>query len=108
MKTAESEKLNAKTALPDAHLVRKTALIFRALNHPLRQKMLSLLVEKKKMTVTELYELLFLEQSVVSQHLAILRRTGFVKTKKEGKYVWYMLQEQRLDQIHQVLQILMS
>lgn len=108
MKTAESEKMNVQSALPDAHLVRKTALLFRALNHPLRQKILSLLLEKKKMTVTELYELLFLEQSVVSQHLAILRRTGFVKTKKEGKYVWYMLQEDRLNQIHQVLKILMS
>jgi DNA-binding transcriptional ArsR family regulator len=93
--------------LPDAHLIRKSALIFRALNHKLRQQILSLLAERKKMTVTELYEQLLLEQSVVSQHLAILRRTGFVATKKEGKFVWYMIQEKRIEQIIKVLDILM-
>ncbi|MFN9111090.1 MAG: ArsR/SmtB family transcription factor [Bacteroidota bacterium] len=108
MNTSESAHHQPKLIFPDAHLVRKSTLVFRALNHPLRQKILSLLLEKNKMTVTELYELLFLEQSVVSQHLAILRRTGFVKTKKQGKFVWYMLQEDRLSQIHQVLNILMS
>lgn len=93
--------------LPDQHLIRKSNLVFRALNHSLRQKILAMLAEKKQLTVTELYEALFLEQSVVSQHLAILRRAGFVKTKKEGKYVWYMLQEERVEQIHRVLEILM-
>jgi DNA-binding transcriptional ArsR family regulator len=97
-----------ETLLPDPHLVRKSSLVFRALNHKLRQQILSLLAEKKKMTVTDLYEQLLLEQSVVSQHLAVLRRTGFVKTQKEGKFVWYMLQEKRLDQMREVLDILMS
>jgi DNA-binding transcriptional ArsR family regulator len=92
--------------LPDQHLIRKANLVFRALNHPLRQKILSMLTEQPK-TVTELYETLFLEQSVVSQHLAILRRAGFVKTKKQGKFVWYMIQESRIKQIHDVLNILM-
>jgi DNA-binding transcriptional ArsR family regulator len=95
------------TGLPDQHLIRKSALVFRALNHPLRQKMLAMLAEKKQLTVTEIYEALFLEQSVASQHLAILRRTGFVKTKKEGKFVWYTLQKDRLEQIHQVVNLLM-
>lgn len=100
---------NEKTqVLPDQHLIRKSALVFRALNHPLRQKMLELMAEKKQVTVTELYEFLFLEQSVVSQHLAILRRAGFVKTKKQGKYVWYMLQDSRIQQMHQVINILMG
>lgn len=92
--------------LPDQHLIRKANLIFRALNHPLRQKILTILTVNPK-TVTELYEALFLEQSVVSQHLAILRRTGFVKTKKQGKFVWYLIQENRIKQIKEVLDILM-
>lgn len=94
--------------LPDAHLVRKTNLIFRALNHPLRQKMLSLLLESPELTVTTVFEKLFLEQSVASQHLAILRRTGFVKTKKKGKFVWYMINPDRLQEIHEVVRILMK
>jgi len=108
MSTADKPKKETQIHLPDPHLIRKSALVFRALNHPLRQKILTLLIEKRQLNVTELYESLLLEQSVASQHLAILRRTGFVKTKKEGKYVWYTLQESRLEQIHEVLNILMN
>jgi len=68
---------------------KKTALILRALNHKLRQQMLKLLDENKKMTVTELYVKLRLEQSVASQHLAILRRAGIVSTQRIGKFIFY-------------------
>ncbi|HWR32796.1 MAG TPA: helix-turn-helix transcriptional regulator, partial [Chitinophagaceae bacterium] len=48
--------------------IKKAALIFRAVNHKLRQQMLRLIDEQGKITVTELYQKLFLEQSVASQH----------------------------------------
>jgi DNA-binding transcriptional ArsR family regulator len=69
--------------------VKKAALILRAINHKLRQQILFLLEEHKKMTVTEIYVLLRLEQSVASQHLAILRRAGIVKTIRDGKFIYY-------------------
>ena len=56
--------------------LRKAVLVLRAVNHKLRQKMVDLLEENGKMTVTEIYIKLRLEQSVASQHLAILRRSG--------------------------------
>lgn len=108
MSTHDNPTQEAQIRLPDPHLIRKSALVFRALNHPLRQKILLLLIDKRQLTVTELYESLLLEQSVASQHLAILRRTGFVKTKKQGKFVWYTLRESRLEQMHEVLNILMN
>jgi DNA-binding transcriptional ArsR family regulator len=58
--------------------MKKSMLILRALNHKLRQQILKLLDEKRKVTVTEIYIELRLEQSVTSQHLAILRRAGLV------------------------------
>jgi len=54
--------------------VKKAAGVLRAINHALRQGILSLLEERGPITVTELYNRLNLEQSVASQHLAILRR----------------------------------
>jgi DNA-binding transcriptional ArsR family regulator len=93
---------------PDYHLVRKTSLIFRAINHKLRQQIIQQLLQHDQMTVTEIFEALFLEQSVASQHLAILRRTGFVKTKREGKYIWYMINPKRLEQIKEVVAILLK
>ena len=78
---------------------RKAALVLRAVNHKLRQQMLTLLSEKPRMTVTELYVELRLEQSVASQHLAILRRAGFVKTERDGKFIYYTINNERLAEI---------
>ena len=51
------------------------------------------------MTVTDIYVKLRLEQSVASQHLAILRRAGVVVTQRQGKYIYYSLNKDRLEQI---------
>jgi len=58
--------------------------------------MLQLIGERDKITVTEIFLHLRLEQSVASQHLAILRKSGFVKTKREGKFIYYSINRQRL------------
>jgi DNA-binding transcriptional ArsR family regulator len=79
--------------------LKKAAMILRALNHKLRQQIIRILDESKKLTVTELYVQLRLEQSVASQHLAILRRAGIVKTEREGKYIYYTINHQRVGDI---------
>ena len=76
--------------------VKKSSLILRALNHKLRQQILKLLEDQLKLTVTEIYVQLRLEQSVASQHLAILRRAGIVKTQREGKFIYYLLNQERI------------
>ncbi len=83
------------------HKVRKTAMVLRAINHPLRQKMILLLHENKRMTVTDIYTKLNLEQSVASQHLAVLRRENFVITEREAKYIFYSVNYQRIKEVHQ-------
>ncbi|MBC7901861.1 MAG: helix-turn-helix transcriptional regulator [Gemmatimonadaceae bacterium] len=80
--------------------VKKASLIIRAINHKLRQQILRLLEENKKITVTELYVQLRLEQSVASQHLAILRRAGIVKTERDGKFIYYFINTERLAHIN--------
>ncbi|MEJ7736072.1 MAG: metalloregulator ArsR/SmtB family transcription factor [Chitinophagaceae bacterium] len=80
--------------------VKKSSLILRALNHKLRQHILKLLEEQTSLTVTEIYVQLRLEQSVASQHLAILRRAGIVKTEREGKFIFYALNHQRITEIN--------
>lgn len=71
----------------------------RALNHKLRQQMIKLLDEHKKMTVTEIYVKLRLEQSVASQHLAILRRAGIVLTTRDGKFIYYAVNYKRVQEV---------
>ncbi len=82
--------------------IKKAAMVFRSINHPLRRQILQFLHQEARMTVTQLYIKLRLEQSVVSQHLAILRKAGVVQTERQGKFIFYSLNYSRLKQIHQI------
>lgn len=88
--------------------LRKSALILRSINHKLRQQIIKLLDEHKKMTVTEIYIKLRLEQSVASQHLAILRRAGIVVTKREGKFIYYALNYKRIEEVSNFVETLIA
>jgi DNA-binding transcriptional ArsR family regulator len=82
--------------------IKKAALVFRAINHNLRRHMVQLLHQNARMTVTQLYVKLRLEQSVASQHLAILRKAGLVSTERQGKFIFYSVNYGRLKQIQEL------
>lgn len=88
--------------------VKKASLILRAINHKLRQQILKLIDESKKITVTEIYVKLRLEQSVASQHLAILRKAGFVKTERNGKFIYYTVNTSRIEELNQFVETLLN
>jgi ArsR family transcriptional regulator, virulence genes transcriptional regulator len=88
--------------------VKKAAMILRAVNHKLRQQILKLIDEAGKITVTEIYVKLRLEQSVASQHLAILRKAGFVKTDRDGKFIYYSVNSSRLEELNQFVESLLN
>jgi DNA-binding transcriptional ArsR family regulator len=80
----------------DTHVFKKAATIVRAVNHQLRHEILLLLHTNNSLTVTEIFTHLGLEQSVASQHLAVLRQAGCVRTRREGKLVWYSVNYRKL------------
>lgn len=88
--------------------VKKASLILRAINHKLRQQILKLIDEQGKITVTEIYVKLRLEQSVASQHLAILRKAGFVKTERDGKFIYYKVNPNRLEDLNKFIESLLN
>src|SRR6476620_11747054 len=90
------------------HNLKKAALVLRALNHKLRQQILNLIETEKKITVTEIYVRLRLEQSVASQHLAILRRAGIVSTQRDGKFIYYTVNHKRIEEINNFVQELVA
>lgn len=92
----------------DLQNVKKAALILRALNHKLRQQILKLIDDNGRMTVTEIYVQLRLEQSVASQHLAILRKAGFVKTERDGKFIYYSINDSRLEELNRFVNDLLK
>jgi ArsR family transcriptional regulator, virulence genes transcriptional regulator len=82
--------------------LKKAGLVIKALNHKLRVQILKLLISKSETTVTEIYGELKLEQSVASQHLALMRRAGIVKTRRDGKFIYYSVNTTRIQQIYDV------
>lgn len=88
--------------------LKKAAIILRALNHKLRQQIIKLIDEHGKITVTDIYIKLRLEQSVASQHLAILRKAGFVITTREGKFIYYSINMNRMEELAKYTQQLLN
>ncbi len=108
MRNKKNETVTLKQGDKDIQLdyadLRKAVLVLRAVNHKLRQRIIDLLEESDTMTVTDIYIKLRLEQSVASQHLAILRRAGVVITERQGKFIYYSLDRNRLAQISQLVE----
>lgn len=67
------------------------ANVFKALSEPVRLRILCLLLEKGELCVCDIVEALSVSQSVVSRHLAYLRNSGLVSTRRDGVWVYYQL-----------------
>lgn len=70
------------------HLLK--AEFFKTLGHPVRIRVLELLSEREH-AVAEMLPEVGVEAANLSQHLALLRRTGLVATRREGSSVFYSL-----------------
>ncbi len=64
------------------------ANIFKGLSDPVRVRIL-LEINEKELSVSEIVSILGLSQSLVSNHLRILRQLKLVKTRKSNKFVYY-------------------
>jgi DNA-binding transcriptional ArsR family regulator len=74
------------------------AQFFRALSHPVRIKILEILIGGDR-SVQELQEALKLDQPVVSQQLAVLRNQGIVTSEKKGLSVRYALRDPAIKEL---------
>ena len=82
--TFQQEKLTVSTEL------------MRALAHPLRLKILEFLDQNKNIQVNQIYNTLKIEQSIASQHLRILKNAGVLMADKDGKYMHYAIDYQKV------------
>ncbi|HEY5302578.1 MAG TPA: metalloregulator ArsR/SmtB family transcription factor [Acidimicrobiales bacterium] len=76
---------NSRTSQP---LYVAKAELFRSLGHPVRIRILELLVDGEK-PVSVLLGELHVEPSSLSQHLNVLKHTGLVVSRRQGNGVTY-------------------
>jgi DNA-binding transcriptional ArsR family regulator len=76
--------------------LRDSSELMRALAHPLRIKILEFIDQNGSINVNRIYNTLQLEQSITSQHLRILRSVGLVQTERQGKYIHYSINYEKI------------
>ena len=75
------------------------ASMLRAMAHPMRIAVMDLLTTNKRLSVTEIYEKMNIEQASASHHLNILKNKGILESKREGKMIFYSLKHDKLMEI---------
>lgn len=76
--------------MPGTPLHQAKADLFRTLGHPVRVRVLEMLLEEPT-PVHELLDDLEIEPSNLSQQLAVLKRAGLVTSRRDGTAVLYTL-----------------
>jgi DNA-binding transcriptional ArsR family regulator len=88
-----------KKAKLDIEKLEMAASKLRAIAHPMRIAIIDLLTANQKLTVTQIYERLSLEQASASHHLNILKNKGLLESKRNGKMIYYSLKQTQLTEV---------
>lgn len=87
-----------KSGLPEENMLFDLAELFKIFGDSTRIRIMSALF-KTEMCVCDIAELLKMTQSAISHQLRILRQSKLVKTRKDGKTVFYSLADEHVMQI---------
>lgn len=84
--------------LMEKKLYEMQAELCKTLSNPKRLEILDILKEEKEISVNQLAERLSIPKANTSQHLAVLRQAGVVKTRKDGINVYYSLKSHKISE----------
>lgn len=73
-----------------------TMKFFRGLTDMTRLRIVELLLEDGEQNISAIVERVGQPQSRVSSHLACLKWCGYVTTRREGKYIYYRVADERV------------
>ncbi len=80
----------------DQKKLARSAYVLKCLAHPIRISIIDLLEQSQRMSVSQLQEVLHIEQSLLSHHLINMRDKGILNTHREGKNVFYAIEDMNL------------
>ena len=87
---------------PSRQLQTLKAEFFRALAHPMRIRLLEVLVLAPERSVQDLQRTIGIDQPIVSQQLAKLRASGIVTAKKQGSSTLYEVADPMIGELLRV------
>lgn len=86
--------------------VKKALGILKSVSHPKRFFILNYIRENKDVCQKDIVKLLDIDQPTISHHLSILKRYGVIGFKKKGKFAYFHVNEDRLGEIIDVINVL--
>jgi len=89
--------------LLDVEKLEFAASKLRSIAHPVRIAIIDMLDHNRRLSVTEIYQALNIEQAAASHHLNILKNNRVLVSKREGKKIFYALKNSTLTEIIQCI-----
>ena len=90
----------ARASLIKCRIAEQLAQTFKSLSDPTRVRIISVLL-KREICVTDLTAALEMSQSAISHQLGDMREMGLVKFRKEGRHVFYALDDEHVRDLFQ-------
>jgi ArsR family transcriptional regulator len=87
------------TIKDDVQKIKYAAKKLNIITHPVRVKIIELLLENQRLNVTQIYEKLGLIQAETSLHLGMMKDYGILKKVREGKMSIYSVNTEGLEYI---------
>ncbi len=97
----EAVVARVRDKLPDEDLLYDVSELFKVFGDSTRTRILSALFESE-LCVCDIASLLNMTKSAVSHQLRILRQTKIVKNRKQGKEVYYSLDDGHIAEIYKM------
>jgi ArsR family transcriptional regulator len=94
--------MKVKSSVDYARL-NEVSTVMRALSHQLRLRIIAFIDKQRVTNVNQIYSSIKIEQSITSQQLKILRDAGLVNAKRDGKFIYYSLNYDKLNNISKML-----
>ncbi len=92
---------HTKKNMADENLFNKLAEFFKILGDTTRTKILYAL-DQNEMCVCDIANVLQMSKSSISHQLGTLRKSGIVKCRKQGKEVYYTLDDDHIKQLFEI------
>ncbi len=92
---------NTLKKMPKQNLFDNLAEFFKIIGDPTRTKILFAL-DQNEMCVCDIANVLGMTKSSISHQLATLKKSGIVKSRRDGKEVYYTLDDEHVKQVFEV------
>ena len=83
------------------HTIQEISILFKILGDPTRVKIVWAL-EQHDLCVCDIANILDMTKSATSHQLALLRKNNIVKTRREGKQIFYSLDDEHVTSIIEI------